>query len=232
MLDIRITDDWHATFPGAHLGVLLVGKVDNSGHAAVLDGQKRGLEARLRQQFSGLSRAELRELDVLRAYRDYYRKFDQTYHVQLQLESVAHKGKALPNVSPLVDASFLAELETLILTAGHDADRLAWPLTFDVTRGGEAFTQMSGAARSLRAGDMLMRDAEGIVCTVLYGQDRRTPISPGTRRVLYVAYAPQGVGGPRVRHHLETLRDHVHLFARGAVTEGLEVYAARVSPGA
>lgn len=227
MFDPEITDHWHATFPGAHLGVLLVGDVDNTGRAAVLDGPKRELEARLRKQFSGSSRAELRELDVLKAYHRYYRQFDQTYHVQLQLESVTHKGKPLPNVSPLVDASFLAELETLILTAGHDADRLTWPLTFDGTRGGEVFTQMNGAVRSLKAGDMLMRDAEGAVCTILYGQDRRTAISPGTRRALYVAYAPPGIAGELVRRHLETLREYVRLFAPGMQTEMLEVYAAR-----
>ena len=129
------------------------------------------------QDFPGLS---CLELETLNAYRDYYRRFGNTYHVQLQLESVVHKGKSLPSVSPLVDANFAAELETLVLTAGHDADLLTQPLTLDVTGGGEAFTGMNGSVKTLRPGDMMMTDAGGVICTVITGQDARTPISPAT----------------------------------------------------
>ena len=226
MPELEVTDRWREAFPGGHVGALLMGNVDNTGRSAALDQQKRELEKRLREQFSGRSRAELRELEVLRAYRDYYKKFDQTYHVQLQLESVVHKGKALPNVSPLVDASFVAELDTLILTASHDADLLEAPLTLDATRGGETFIQMNGSVRSLKPGDMMMADAGGTVCTILYGQDRRTPVSPQTRRALYVAYAPPGVPEEAVRRQLDAIRENVLLFAPGAAVEGLEVYGA------
>ncbi len=144
-MHISITDRWRETFSGGHVGVLLIGGVDNRPRPTPLDERKRELEASLRQSLGGCSRAELHELEVLKAYRKYYRQFDQTYHVQLQLESVIHKGKSLPNVSPLVDASFIAELETLVLTASHDADTLEAPVVFDATRGGEVFTQMNGS---------------------------------------------------------------------------------------
>lgn len=133
MTDIAVSDAWHATFPGGHVGVLLMEGIDNTAPNATLDARKRALEERLRAQFGDLSRQDLLELDVLKAYRAYYKRFGQTYHVQLQLESVVHKAKSLPSVSPLVDASFVAELDTLVLTANHDADRLVWPLRIDVT---------------------------------------------------------------------------------------------------
>jgi len=47
--------------------------------------------------------------------------------VQLQVESIVSKGKSLPNVTPLVDANFVAEVETLVLTAGHDVAKLQAP---------------------------------------------------------------------------------------------------------
>lgn len=226
MFEIEVTDHWRGAFPGGHVGVLLMGEVDNTRRPTPLETRKRELEARLRGRYAGWSRADLLEQEVLRAYRAYYRGFGQTYHVQLQLESVAHKDKALPDVSPLVDASFLAELETLVLTASHDADLLHMPLVLDVTRGGEEFTQMNGSVRTLKAGDMTMRDARGTVCTVLYGQDARTPVSPATRRALYVAYAPAGVPAAAVQRQLGAIRENVLLFAPGAVTEGVEIYAA------
>ena len=222
---IQVTDRWHTTFPGAHVGVLLVNKVDNTKRETPLDEHKRKVEARLREKYAGFSRAELLELETLNAYRDYYRRFGNTYHVQLQLESVVHKGKSLPNVSPLVDANFAAELETLVLTAGHDADLLTQPLTLDATGGGEAFTGMNGSVRTLRPGDMMMTDAGGVICTIITGQDARTPISPATRRALYAAYAPAGVPVETVKRQLESTLKNVLLFAPDAETE-LTIYAA------
>ena len=225
MLPIETTERWHETFPGGHVGVLLIGGVDNTKRSTPLAARKREVEAKLRKRFAGFSRDNFLELEVLRAYRNYYKRFGNTYHVQGQLESVV-EGKPLPTVSPLVDANFAAELETFILTAGHDAALLKPPLNIGAAQGGESFTQMNGSRKSLKFGDMTMSDAEGIICTILYGQDRRTPISAQTRRALYVAYAPAGVPREEVMRQLGAVRENVLLFAPGAKVEKLEVYTA------
>jgi DNA/RNA-binding domain of Phe-tRNA-synthetase-like protein len=226
MIKIELTARWHEAFPESHIGLLLVGNVDNRKRSTPLDERKLEVEADLRAKYVGQSRAELQELEVLRAYREYYRRFDQTYHVQSQLESVVHKGKSLPNVSPLVDANFAAELQSLVLTAGHDADLLEVPVCIGSTLGGEVFEQMNGTTRTLKAHDMLMSDASGIVCTILMGQDKRSAISERTRRALYVAYAPAGVPFAAVQHQLELIREYVLLVTPNAEIELLEVLAA------
>ena len=208
------------------MGVVLLGNVDNTRRETPLDQRKQEVEATLREKYSKFSRADLQELEVLKAYRNYYRQFNKTYHIQLQLESVVHKGKPLPNVSPLVDANFTAELNTLILTAGHDADLLRNFVRIDVTQAGDEFTQMNGVLKSLKPGDMMMSDADGIVCTIIYGQDQRTPISPKTRRAFYVAYAPPGVPATAVSEQLDSIPDNVLLFAPEAETELFQVYTA------
>ena len=228
MIQLNVTDRWQTTFPGAHVGVLLIGRVDNTKRPTLLDRHKRAVEAQLREKFAGLTRADLLELEVLKAYRNFYRRFGNTYHVQLQLESVVHKGKSLPSVSPLVDANFTAELETLVLTAGHDADVLRPPLTLDAARGGEAFTAMNGSVKTLKPGDMMMTDASGVICTIIAGQDARTPISPATNRALYVAYAPVGVPLESVERQLEIIRKNVLLFAPDAEGE-FTIYTANSS---
>ena len=225
-MDFRVTERWHTSFPGAHVGVLLICRVDNAGHTTSLDTRKREVENELRKAFVGRTRAELLEHEVLQAYHNFYRAFGNTYHVQLQLESVIHKNKPSPNVSPLVDANFVAELQTFVLTAGHDADLLEGPPTIDASSGGELFVQMNGGEKTLKRGDMTMSDTQGVVCTVLYGQDGRTPISRHTRRALYVAYAPAGVPVGAVARQLTLVQGNVRLFAPDAVTEAFKVYAA------
>lgn len=226
MLHVEVTDRWHQHFSGGHVGLLLIGDVDNAKRETPLDQKKREIELRLRETFADYSRKDLLELEALSAYRQYYKQFGNTYHVQLQLESVAHKGKALPNVSPLVDANFAAELETLILTAGHDADLLVPPLVIDTAQGNESFVQMSGAEKTLKPNDVMMSDDKGIICTIIYGQDQRTPISPSTRRALYVAYAPPGITAAIVQQQLDAIRDNVLLFAPNAQVEMMEIYSA------
>lgn len=223
-MDIFFTDAWQHTFAGAHIGILQVNNVDNTQTSPMLTAYKRDLETRLRERYGHMTRADLQALPVLRAYRDYYQQFGNTYHVQLQLESIVHKNKSLPEISPLVDINFAAELDTLILTAGHDADKLEPPITIDVTSTGETFSQLTGKTRTLKSGDMMMRDARGVVCTILYGQDQRTAISQGTRNALYIAYAPPGIPKVAVEKQLETLRELATALA--ADTTLLEVHAA------
>ncbi|MCW5880330.1 MAG: hypothetical protein KIS91_05275 [Anaerolineae bacterium] len=213
MLDIQVTPAWRDAFPGAHIGLLEVSRVDNTPRPSALDAEKEAVAERLRRQYAGYTRADFLALPVMAAYWNYYKRFGKTYHVLLQVESVALRGKPLPSVSPLVDANFAAELDTLTLAAGHDVARLAPPVVIDVTRDDETFSQMGGARKALRAGDMVMRDADGIACTILYGQDDRSPISAATTHALYVVYAPIGVGAAAVQAQVGAIERNIALFA-------------------
>lgn len=213
MLQISATDAWKSTHPGAQIGLLEISGVDNTQPSHALDQEKRAIEARLREKYAGFSREDFLQLPVLQAYHRYYRKFGYTYHVLLQLESVVRKGKSLPAISPLVDANFAAELEMLILTAGHDVARLAAPVLVDVAREGDEITQMGGGRKAVPIGDMVMRDAHGVACTILRGQDNRSPISRSTTHVLYVSYVPDGVTEQQARAQLEAMERYVRTFA-------------------
>jgi DNA/RNA-binding domain of Phe-tRNA-synthetase-like protein len=219
MLSIVGTDTWRRAHPGAIIGLLELSGVDNASASELLEPHKREIEARLAAHYGEMTRQELRAQAVLSAYASYYKRFKKTYHVQLQVESIAHKGKRLPSVSPLVDANFMAEVETWVLTAGHDVDQLSEPVVIDVSREGERMRQMDGSEREIYAGDMVMRDPEGIRCSILYGQDDRSLIAPATNQALYVAYAPQGVPAEAVEAQLGRIEAYVRLFAPGAVRE-------------
>jgi DNA/RNA-binding domain of Phe-tRNA-synthetase-like protein len=227
MLIITVTDEWRKEHPGAHIGLLEISGVDNTQPAPALDQEKRTIEGRLRERYTGYSREDFLELPVMGAYHRYYRKFGYTYHVLLQLESVVHKGKSLPDVSPLVDANFAAELETLILTAGHDVAQLETPVVIDVARAGDEIVQMGGNRKEVPAGDMLMRAAGGIACTILRGQDNRSPIAKATTHALYVSYAPEGVSEDQVRAQLNGIAKHVRLFSPDCRVEQSVVFFAK-----
>jgi DNA/RNA-binding domain of Phe-tRNA-synthetase-like protein len=219
MLSISATDEWRTSHPGAIIGLLELSGLENAGASGGLNERKREIEARLRERLKGFSRREFLSLPVLAAYDRYYARFNKTFHLQLQLESIVLKGKNLPDVSPAVDSNFMAEVETLVLTAAHDVAKLRGAIALDVSREGDRMTQMNGSSKAIRAGDMIMRDAERICCSILYGQDDRSPISPATSRILYVAYAPAGVPAEAVADQLRRVEENVRLFSPAVSVE-------------
>ncbi len=219
MLSIFATLSWHTAHPGAVIGLLELSGVVQPGPSLLLNERKRETEARLRERYQGCTRKDIASHPVMAAYIRYYKRFNKTYHVLLQAESIALKDKNLPDVCPLVDAAYVSEMETFVLTAGHDVARLQPPILIDVSYEQDQMVQMDGTVKVIRAGDMIMRNAEGISCSILYGQCKRSPITQETAHVLYVAYAPSGVPKETVLAHLQGIEANIHLFSPTAVVE-------------
>jgi DNA/RNA-binding domain of Phe-tRNA-synthetase-like protein len=219
MLTISATNEWHTAHAGATIGLLEISGMDNSRSSATLDQRKRDAEANLREQYQDFKRADFLALPVMAAYDQYYKRFNKTYHVQLQLESIVLKGKSLPNVSPAVDSYFMAEVETLILTAGHDVKKIKGPLLIDVSNEGDVILQMNGEKKPIRAGDIIMRDAESVCCSIIYGQDGQSLISADTSHTLYVAYVPPGIPAAIVEDQLRRIEENIRLFSPLAIVE-------------
>ena len=215
---IQVSESFRSRHAAARLGFLAMTGVSNPPSNPALDAKKDELERDLRGKYAGFDRPRLRQIPVIRAYDAYYRGFEKSYHVLLQLESVVLKGKPLPRVAALVEAMFMAELDSLILTAGHDLSSLRRPLLLDVASSAESYEGMSGKTITCTPGDMLIRDAAGVVSSVLHGPDSRTRIMPETTSVLFTSYAPEGVGEGELRAHLESIEGFVRLISAGAET--------------
>jgi DNA/RNA-binding domain of Phe-tRNA-synthetase-like protein len=227
MTIFQTTETWKATYPDAHAGILVMRKLINPPSHAGLEVRKQALEEEIRLRFAGQDRAAIEALPVIQAYAAYYAQFRKTYHVQLQLESIAFKNKPIPSVASLVEAMFMAEMKDLLLTAGHDLDSLELPLIMAVARGREAFTTLRGQNQSLKTGDMYMADTAGVVSSIIYGPDERTQILPRTQNVLFAVYAPAGIAEDAIRAHLQEIEQNVRLIAPQAQTELSEVFGVR-----
>ena len=226
MTIVTVSEAWKTTHPGAAAGVLVMRNLTNPAQHPALEHWIAECERELRARFAGSDRSALRALPPLQAYAAYYKRYGKTYHVQLQLESVALKGKAITRSSALVSAMVTTELKHLLLTAGHDLETVQPPVTLMVASGQERYRLLGGREQTLQAGDMMMADGGGVISSVLYGPDERTRLRPGTRQALFTVYAPPGIAEPAIVRHLEDLRAAVRLFAPGADVEALTVYGA------
>lgn len=221
-----LSDEFRAAYPGAGAGILVMRDSTNPPSHPAIDHLRRQLESELRSRFSGGNRAMLAAIPVIQAYNAYFKRFDKTYHLQLQLESVALKGRPIPRVAALVEAMFMAELKNLLLTAGHNLEAIEPPIKLGVATGDERYVMLNGREQVLKAGDMMMADGQGVISSVLYGPDHRTRITLDTRQALFAVYAPPGIGEPAVRQHLQDLQANVLLISPAAHLESLAVYLA------
>lgn len=210
---VIVTSAWRDAHPGAAVGFLAMRGVANPASHPALAEVKAALEADRRARFAGLDRAGLRETPPLPAYAAYYKRFGQRYHVAMQLESVALKGKGLPNVAALVEAMFVAELRNLVLTAGHDLDGVTLPLRLDSATGSDAerFTAPNGTDARVKVGDMYVADAKGVLSSIILGPSSSARIGPETTSALFVAYAPPGVSREVFDAHLTEIERNVRL---------------------
>jgi DNA/RNA-binding domain of Phe-tRNA-synthetase-like protein len=222
---LLVSEKWKTTYPGAAAGILVMKNVANPARHSEFDGHKEAFQKQLRSRFSGYDRAGLKALPTIQAYNTYYKRYKKSYHVQLQLESVALKGRSIPRIAALVEAMFMAELNSLLLTAGHDLETVQQPIRLKVAEGTEFYTLLNGKEQLLKTGDMLMADAEGVISSVIYGPDRRTRITPETRQVFFGVYAVPGVANQTIQDHLEDIRDNIMIFAQEAEVDLLQVYA-------
>jgi DNA/RNA-binding domain of Phe-tRNA-synthetase-like protein len=224
MATFVVSEAWKKAYPGAWAGILVMhGVVNPEGHPALE--QRRGeLEQQLRERYAGRDKAAFKSIPAIQAYNAYYARYGKTYHVQLQLESVALKGRSISRSAALVQAMFMAEVKNLVLTAGHDLEAIGMPVTLDVASGNERYTLLNGQEQVLKPGDMMMSDLQGVISSVLYGPDGRTRITANTRHVLFAVYAPAGIAAVAVREHLQDIKAYVQLVAPRAEVESLEVY--------
>ena len=223
---LEVDPNWCEAHPGASVGLIAMRGVANPASNESLNDLASVLECELRSRLETADHETIRAIPPLPAYAAYYKRWGQRYHVAMQLESVAQKGKALPRVAALVEAMFIAELSNLLLTAGHDLDALELPVHLTIGSG-ESFTAPAGQETTVKAGDMFIADAQGrVLSAIITGPSDFARISPETTAALFYSYAPPGIDPDLVSAHLDELERNVRLISPDSELVGREVVTA------
>jgi DNA/RNA-binding domain of Phe-tRNA-synthetase-like protein len=217
---------WREVHSGASVGLIAMRGVANPVSNDNLSDVATALETDVRSRLGSADREAIRTIPPLPAYAAYYKRWGQRYHVAMQLESVAQKGKALPRVAALVEAMFIAELRNLLLTAGHDLDALELPVRLTVGNG-ESITAPNGQETTVKAGDMVIADAGGhVLSAIITGPSDVARIGPETTAALFYTYAPPGVDSGLVDAHLDEIEQNVRLISPETVVVAREIVTA------
>lgn len=221
---VIIENRWRMQYPSASVGIMVVNDVCNPKHSDALQGKKAELISELQSKFK--TKAGLLADDSIQKYSAYYKRYKKTYHVAAQMESIIFKEKAIPCVAALVEAMFMAELKSGLLTAGHDMRKLKMPLMISSAKGEEKYIGISGKEQSVKADDMMIKDEIGIISSILSGPDNRTRITESTTTCMFVVYAPAGIKQFLIEEHFNDIIENIRLFAPGVVVESRQIHQA------
>jgi len=202
-MQINLTQRLIEKYPDSLFGNLIIRDIPNKKMSESLEKCKRILEREIRDTF-----AETDKDDIIQNYNRYFRLWNKTYPIEYQIISLK-SGKQFPQVSVLVDCMFLAELKNRILTSGHNLEEIKGDLTFDVSIGGEQYLKINGKEQILKENDIILKDNEGILASILYGPARRTTISLKTKSALYFAWCPYKMDEQIIEKHLADISLHL-----------------------
>lgn len=210
---------------GTKMGILMMKNISDScslGESVISNALDE-----IQRRYGHLGRKELKELYPIQAYTAYYRKFGYSYPVLAQLESVL-KGKKTPHAeSGLLQAMFLSELESMLLTAGHDLSKLRPPLQWKAASGTERYQSISGKEVTTVESDLMVCDGTGVMSSIMRGPDFNSRITPSTTDVLFTVYAPPGIEAEYIEAGLKRLEERIKSFASYSKTELLHIYSKR-----
>jgi DNA/RNA-binding domain of Phe-tRNA-synthetase-like protein len=204
------------TLQNCLIGILVMQEVHNSPSNERLNLVKADIAGSLREKYKESTRNKLKSIYPMDVYVSYYNQFGYTYHLLLQLESII-QGKSMPAISSLVDAMFMAEMKNMLLTAGHDLDKVILPLCLKQSKG-EGYIALGGKTVITVPGDLMIEDKKGIISSILRGPDSRTNIDVQTSRVLFTVYAPPGIKDNLIYQHLNDIESYVKIFSEESST--------------
>ncbi len=203
-MELMICDEVRRMYPNLKAAVMEARFGEAPEFSRQLSEHKQVLESEIRE-----SCRQPEELERVRLYNEFYRKFGSKVPMEFQIKSVLN-GKEIPRINAIVSCMFMAELKNVVLTAGHDLDMMGEKIEVMLSQGEEEYTNISGKVQNLKKGDVYASDCGKIVSSVLYGPDSDTRISEKTKKCLFMCYS-FGLKGEELKAHLEDIKGYLRL---------------------
>ncbi len=196
-------------YPDLKIALLNIENIKNEYINKNIEIESENLVKNLVERYSNYTRQDLLKDSVIEGYYSYYKYFNKTYHVLLQLESIVFKGRKIQSSTPIVHAMFMAELKNRYLTAAHDLSNIYEPILIDIANGNEDYKLIGNSVKTLLPSDIYIKDTKGIISSIIYGPDERTKITNDTKNALFAIYAPAVTKDELLINHLDDIANYL-----------------------
>src|SRR4030042_216130 len=120
-----------------------------------------------------------------------------------------------PIVNLYIDTHIIAEMVHGILMAIQDLERFHGEWKLDLADEGETFQGVSGKKIRCTEEEIILRDGEGMVCSLFQGPDFRTRVEPTSKDIVVYVFTAPGIQGEQVSSGLQLALEILEKFGHG-----------------
>ncbi len=208
-MELKINTDAKIAYPDLKVSIVEVRFSGEPKFNQEIIDLKKALENKIKSDYKNPE-----NLERVIKYNLFYKKFDSKVPMEFQIKSILN-NKEIPMIHPVLICMFIAELKNIILTAGHDLDKLEDD-TIEVLRsnGTEEYTKINEKVQKLKNNDIFAIDGTGIISSVLYGPDSRTKITDETENFLFMCYS-FGLSNEEIENHMNDIIGYLKTLVKG-----------------
>ena len=207
-VSLTITEAYHQRFPDLAFGIGTIQACTYFEKSDAFKLFKRELLRKMRR------RANLAQLEErINLYDQFFKDWGYPCPLPGHLKRTIEMG--FPIVNLYIDAHIIAEMYQGILMAIQDLDRFQGEWKLDLAKEGETFDGVSGNMIRCKEDEIVLRDGEGVVCSLFQGPDFRTRVGPTSKNVVVYVFTAPGIQEEKVSNGLQLALELLEKFGHG-----------------
>ncbi len=207
-VSLHITDAYRQEFPDLAFGIGTIQSCTYFERSESFKLYKRELLRKMRR------RANLTQLqERINLYDQFFKEWGYPCPLPSHFKRTMEMG--FPIVNLYIDAHIIAEMCYGILMAIQDLNRFQGEWKLDLAQEGETFQRVSGRTVRCKEGEIVLRDEEGMVCSLFQGPDFKTKIGPVSKDIAVYIFTAPGIQEEQVWNGLQLALEILEKFGYG-----------------
>jgi len=207
-VSLAITDDYRRRFPDLSFGI---GTIQDCTYFEKNESFKLYKRELLRKMKRRANLVQVQEW--INLYDQFFKEWDYPCPLPGHFKRSIEMG--FPIVNLFIDTHIIAEMCHGILMAIQDLNSFQGEWRLDLAKERETFQGVSGKMIYCKQGEIIIRDEEGIVCSLFQGPDFRTRIETSSKNIVVYVFTAPGIQGERVENGLKLAIEILEKFGGG-----------------
>jgi len=207
-VSLIITDAYRLRFPNLSFGI---GTIQDCTYFEKSDSFKLYKREFLRKMRRRTSLAQIEER--INLYDQFFKEWGYPCPLPGHFKRTIEMG--FPIVNLYIDTHIIAEMCHGILMAIQDLDRFHGQWRLDLANEGETFQGVSGNMIRCKKEEIVLRDEEGIVCSLFQGPDFRTKVDGSSKDIVVYVFTAPGVQEEQASNGIQLALEILQKFGNG-----------------
>jgi DNA/RNA-binding domain of Phe-tRNA-synthetase-like protein len=207
-VSLIITDAYRLRFPNLSFGI---GTIQDCTYFEKSDSFKLYKREFLRKMRRRTSLAQIEER--INLYDQFFKEWGYPCPLPGHFKRTIEMG--FPIVNLYIDTHIIAEMCHGILMAIQDLDRFQGKWRLDLASEGETFQGVSGNMIRCKKEEIVLRDEEGIVCSLFQGPDFRTKVDGSSKDIVVYVFTAPGVQEEQISNGIQLALEILQKFGNG-----------------